>query len=86
MLDIAVVIGANYGDEGKGVITDALAFRRPDAIVVMTNGGAQRGHTVIDPTSKRPHVFHHFGSATFRGCATYFPDTYTEPHAVCQGV
>lgn len=76
MRRVSVVIGANYGDEGKGVITDALAYRSPDAIVVMSNGGAQRGHTVINPKTGKPHVFKHFGSGTFRGCLTYFPEPY----------
>ena len=72
-MDVSIVIGANYGDEGKGVITDALASRRPESIVVLTNGGAQRGHTVVSPFTGKPHTFHHFGSGTFRGCSTYFP-------------
>lgn len=77
-MEVSAVIGSNYGDEGKGVITDALAFRRPESIIVMTNGGAQRGHTVCAPVkSGNPfHVFHHFGSGTFRGCLTYFPETF----------
>jgi len=75
-MDVSIVIGANYGDEGKGVITDALAFRRQDSVVVMTNGGAQRGHTVCLDKRSRHHVFHHFGSGTFRGCTTYFPETF----------
>ena len=75
-MDVSAVIGANFGDEGKGVITDALACRRPDAVVVMTNGGAQRGHTVVHAPTGKKHMFHHFGSGTFRGCATYFPETF----------
>lgn len=75
-MDVSIVIGANYGDEGKGVITDALASRRPESIVVLTNGGAQRGHTVVSPFTGKPHTFHHFGSGTFRGCSTYFPETF----------
>lgn len=65
----SVVIGANYGDEGKGLITDYLASREPSA-VVRFNGGAQAGHTVITPDGKR-HVFHHFGSGTFVESPTY---------------
>ena len=62
------VIGAAWGDEGKGLLTDALA--RPDTLVVRFNGGAQAGHTVQDPDGRR-HVFHGVGSGTFRGAATY---------------
>ncbi len=62
------VIGAGWGDEGKGLLTDALA--RPDTLVVRFNGGAQAGHTVVAPDGRR-HVFHGIGSGTFRGAATF---------------
>ncbi len=62
------VIGACWGDEGKGLLTDALA--RPDTLVVRFNGGAQAGHTVVAPDGRR-HVFHGIGSGTFRGAATF---------------
>lgn len=64
-----VVIGAGFGDEGKGLITDYLASHN-SGTVVRFNGGAQAGHTVDDPRKGR-HVFHHFGSATLRGYQTY---------------
>nr|HNI24487.1 adenylosuccinate synthetase [Plasticicumulans sp.] len=51
------VIGAGYGDEGKGAATDRLAATLgPRALVVRHNGGAQAGHTVIAPDGRR-HVF-----------------------------
>lgn len=62
------VIGACWGDEGKGLLTDALA--RPGTLVVRFNGGAQAGHTVVAPDGRR-HVFHGVGSGTFRGAATF---------------
>ena len=64
------VIGANYGDEGKGIMTDY--FCRTDAarVVVRFNGGAQAGHTVVLPDGRR-HVFSHFGSGTFAKARTY---------------
>lgn len=66
-----VVIGANWGDEGKGLITDFLAARHGgDALVVRFCGGAQAGHTVTAPDGRR-HVFHHFGSGSFCGSPTY---------------
>ncbi len=68
------VIGANYGDEGKGLVTDWLASRGtaggPHVIVVRYNGGAQAGHTVVTPDGAR-HVFHHFGSGTLAGADTF---------------
>lgn len=67
------VIGANFGDEGKGLATDALAadlmMRGEDPIVVRSNGGAQAGHTV--ETQGRRHVFHHVGSGAFTGARTH---------------
>src|SRR5260370_26170356 len=65
------VIGAGYGDEGKGLLTDALAAEvGPDTLVVRYNGGAQAGHTVQAPDGRR-HVFHHVGSGSFVGAPTY---------------
>jgi len=42
-----VVVGAQWGDEGKGKIVDALAERA--ALVVRYQGGANAGHTVDAP-------------------------------------
>ena len=71
---IKVVIGANFGDEGKGLMTDYFchqsALRGEKCLVVLHNGGAQRGHTVVTPDRKR-HVFHHFGSGTFTEADNY---------------
>lgn len=65
-----VVIGANFGDEGKGLVTDFLAAPYgADALVVRMNGGAQAGHTVTAPDGRR-HVFSHFGSGSFAGATT----------------
>lgn len=75
---IKAVIGANYGDEGKGLMTDYLcheALKAGSCLNVLTNGGAQRGHTVVTPDGKR-HVFHHFGSGTFAGADTYIPEQF----------
>lgn len=67
------VIGANFGDEGKGLATDALAAdlmrQGLDPVVVRSNGGAQAGHTV--ETQGRRHVFHHVGAAAFTGARTH---------------
>lgn len=73
------VIGAHYGDEGKGQVTAWLCRRlkeeHPDAKVlnVLTNGGCQRGHTVhISGDKDFRHVFKHFGSGTPYGAHTHF--------------
>lgn len=69
MKDIKIVVGANWGDEGKGLMADYFS-QKPNSIVVCSNGGAQRGHTVVTSTGIR-HVFHHFGSGTLNGARTY---------------
>ena len=77
--DIKVVIGANYGDEGKGLMTDYFCSeagkKGNTCIVVCTNGGAQRGHTVTTPEGIR-HIFRHFGSGTFAGADTFLGGAY----------
>jgi adenylosuccinate synthase len=64
-----VVIGANFGDEGKGLMTDYLCAQGA-GMVVRFNGGAQAGHTVVTPEGDR-HVFQHFGSGSFLGVPTF---------------
>lgn len=79
MTDIKVVVGANFGDEGKGLMTDYFCHKSTSknklCIVVMSNGGAQRGHTVNLLDGKK-HVFKHFGSGTLVGAHTYCPSEY----------
>lgn len=69
-----IVVGANYGDEGKGVCTDYLAQDGAE-IVVRFNGGAQAAHTVhrLNNHTKEieRHVFGHFGSASLQHVPTY---------------
>ena len=65
-----IVIGANFGDEGKGLTTDFLSSQDDDTIVVRFNGGGQAGHTV-QTLIGRTHIFHHFGSGTLADCATF---------------
>lgn len=64
------VIGANFGDEGKGLVTDFLCAFQGAGMVVRFNGGAQAGHTVVAPGGER-HVFSHVGSGTFAGVPTF---------------
>lgn len=69
-----VVIGANFGDEGKGLLTDYYASKLPteypnSRYVVRYNGGAQAGHTVVTPDKR--HIFSHFGSGSLTGAATF---------------
>lgn len=64
---IRAVIGAAYGDEGKGCTVNDLAT--PASLVVRFNGGAQAGHTVCHDGKR--HVFSHIGAGFFKGAATH---------------
>lgn len=70
---VHVVIGAGFGDEGKGLLTDFYVYNTDNPIVVRFNGGSQCSHTVVTPDNKR-HIFSHFGSGTFLGAPTYFSE------------
>lgn len=65
---VNAVIGANYGDEGKGRTVDFLASK--DSLIVRYNGGAQAGHTVVTKDGRR-HVFHHVGAGAFKEAHTF---------------
>ena len=43
---VKAIVGANWGDEGKGKITDMLAAESD--IVIRFQGGANAGHTIIN--------------------------------------
>lgn len=77
-INVDIVMGANYGDEGKGRIASYLAnnYDVDDTCVVLHTGSAQRGHTSWDRDMKYRHVFHHFGSATLDGYPTYLASSY----------
>lgn len=47
---VKAVVGANWGDEGKGKITDMLA--READIVIRFQGGANAGHTIVNNYGK----------------------------------
>lgn len=47
---VRAIVGANWGDEGKGKITDMLA--QQSDIVVRFQGGANAGHTIINDYGK----------------------------------
>ena len=70
-----IVVGANYGDEGKGLAAYAAAPAGEKCLNVMINGGPQRGHTVDLPDGRR-HVFHHFGSAALKGAVSCADEDY----------
>ncbi len=47
---VKAIVGANWGDEGKGKITDMLA--QDSDIVIRFQGGANAGHTIVNNYGK----------------------------------
>ena len=74
MTKVYAVVGANYGDEGKGLAVDYLS-REGRGVVIKHNGGAQAGHTVDRADGKR-FVFHQLGSGSFNHYPTFWAYTY----------
>lgn len=87
---IIVVVGKNFGDEGKGLATahftgqssnhfsgqstNHFSGQSSNALVIKHNGGAQAGHTV-DRTDGR-FVFHQLSSGSFHGATTFLSATF----------
>ena len=63
---VKAVVGANWGDEGKGKITDMLA-KKAD-IIIRFQGGANAGHTIINDYGK--FALHTLPSGVFYGHTT----------------
>lgn len=71
MKEAIAIIGAAFGDEGKGMMTNHFAsLYKKDCLVVRHNGSAQASHTVVMPNGRR-HVFAHIGSGAFYDAATF---------------
>lgn len=69
-----VVIGKNFGDEGKGMAVDMLSTDAGRTVVIRHNGGSQSGHTVEKDDIR--FVFHALGSGSLRGADTFWADTF----------
>ena len=70
----SIVIGANYGDEGKGTVVARLAKESTNVLNILTNGGSQRGHSIL--TEDGSITFQHFGSGTYHGADSYYGPEY----------
>ena len=58
---VQAIVGANWGDEGKGKITDMLAEKAD--IIVRFQGGANAGHTIVNTSVMcilQPYDKHHW--------------------------
>ncbi len=63
---VRAVVGANWGDEGKGKITDMLA--KDADIVIRYQGGANAGHTIVNDYGK--FALHLLPSGSFNSNVT----------------
>lgn len=89
---IKAVVGANWGDEGKGKITDMLAEKAD--IIVRFQGGANAGHTIVNNYGKFAlHTlpsgvfYHHTTSIIGNGVALNIPLLFKEIKSITdQGV
>ncbi len=60
---VRAIVGANWGDEGKGKITDMLA--KESDIIIRFQGGSNAGHTIINNYGK--FALHLLPSGVFYG-------------------
>ena len=89
---VRAVVGANWGDEGKGKITDMLG--ETSDIIVRFQGGANAGHTIINDYGKFAlHTlpsgvfYNHTTSVIGNGVALNIPVLFKEiEEIVSQGV
>ena len=63
---VTAVVGANWGDEGKGKITDMLGDEAD--VVIRFQGGANAGHTIKNQYGK--FALHTLPSGVFYGHTT----------------
>ncbi len=80
---ITAVIGAQWGDEGKGKLVDILG--ESHSIIVRSGGGANAGHTIVRDGKK--YVFHLLPSGMLteknigiigNGCVVHLPSLLNE--------
>ena len=88
----SIVLGLQFGDEGKGLTTSSLVVPKERTLVVRFNGGHQAGHTVVKNGYR--HVFSSFGSATLHGTpatfwsryCTFYPKAYCNEREVLRNI
>ncbi len=87
---VKAVVGANWGDEGKGKITDMLAENAD--IIVRFQGGANAGHTIINDygrfalhTLPSGVFYDHTTSVIGNGVALDIPKLFNEIQDVING-
>ena len=89
---VTAIVGANWGDEGKGKITDMLG--QESDVIVRFQGGSNAGHTIVNDYGKFAlHLlpsgvfYNHTTSIIGNGVALNIPDLVREvSDLVAQGV
>ncbi len=86
---VKAVVGANWGDEGKGKITDMLA--KEADVIVRYQGGANAGHTIVNSYGKfalhtlPSGVFYdHTTSIIGNGVALNIPSLFKEIQSIVE--
>lgn len=84
-----VVIGSNFGDEGKGKMTNKFCMellkKHNKVLNIRFNGGAQAGHNVS--INGKEHVFHIVGSGSLLNMPDkVVVDTYYTKHVILNSV
>jgi adenylosuccinate synthase len=71
----SIILGTQFGDEGKGSMTAELCSKSKNPLVIRFNGGHQAGHTVLYNNIR--HTFSTFGSGTLHNVPTYWSEYCT---------
>jgi adenylosuccinate synthase len=74
-MDISIILGLGFGDEGKGATVNSLCTDHLNTLVIRFNGGHQVGHTAVHNNIRHP--FSNFGSGTLKGVPTYWSEYCT---------
>ncbi len=87
---VKAVVGANWGDEGKGKITDMLAAEAD--IIIRFQGGANAGHTIVNDygrfalhTLPSGVFYDHTTSIIGNGVALDIPKLFNEINQIIEG-
>ena len=86
-MPVTVVVGGQFGSEGKGKVAHHFADQQRAHFVVRV-GGSNSGHTVIDPRTGVAQVFRHLPTAALlpNPIAVIAPGSYLEAEVLQQEI
>ncbi|MCH5264691.1 MAG: adenylosuccinate synthase [Lachnospiraceae bacterium] len=86
---VTAIVGANWGDEGKGKLTDMLS--EESDIIVRFQGGSNAGHTIVNEYGKFAlHIlpsgvfYRHTTNIIGNGVALNIPDLFKEINGIVE--